>query len=372
MEFDIEKDIFIFDELLALRPSIDRAKFADDLKQYYVPFVEKLLKLPTPAIVGVSAIQGAGKTTQGEIMEILLEKYGKTSVHLSIDDHYLTHAELNALRLADPRYIRRGVTHDLMLAIKNLNDLKNMTDGEPVLIAQYDKSAYQGDGERFRWTTPVDGLVIKGISSGNVFHMTSAMYKDTLLTLPENMGGDISFDTKIDDRSYTISKDDMDGLPDDELPKGWKIVTKKPDFIFYDGWMVGCRSVSDESVFSGGLPALESNEAQDFAKMINKKLKNYEGLWNMFDFLNLLYVPNYQMALEWRQLAEKPLQEKGDGMTPREIQEFVYYFWRSVHPAIQIKNLAMDTENTDQVVVIGDDHTVVEVLSPKVVIEKNL
>lgn len=51
-------------------------------------------------------------------------------------------------------------------------------------------------------------------------------------------------------------------------------------------------------------------------------------------------------------------------MNQDQIREFVYYFWRSVHPAIQIKNLAQDPK-TNQVVIINDDHTIKEVLKPE-------
>ena len=78
----------------------------------------------------------------------------------------------------------------------------------------------------------------------------------------------------------------------------------------------------------------------------------------MIDFMNVLYVPNYQTSLKWRDQAEESLRKQGRGMSKEEIKEFVYYFWRSVHPAIQIKNLANDTVHTQQVTVISDDHSI--------------
>ncbi len=147
--------------------------------------------------------------------------------------------------------------------------------------------------------------------------------------------------------------------------RGWKTVTKKPDFIFYDGWMVGAKRVEDESIFESGLPALDTPEHIQFAKDINKKLEEYLPLWELFDFLNVLYVPNYEMSLKWRDQAEEKLRAEGKGMTSDQIREFVYYFWRSVHPGIQIKNLSYDEVDTDQVVIINDDHTIKEILSPK-------
>jgi len=288
----------IFASLFEKRPEISRSVFQRDLENYFFPFAQKLIDLKKAKtssdglIVGVSAIQGAGKTTQGEIMELLLSSLGYSSLSLSIDDHYITHQQLVELRKRDPRYIRRGVTHDINLAISDLKNLQEMKDGETITIARYDKGAYQGDGERFE-----------------------------------------------------------------------RRVSFKPDFIFYDGWMLGVRTVTDESIFSSGLPALETSESQQFARDINKKLTDYEPLWDLFDFMNVLYVPNYQISLAWREQAEQVLRNKGEGMTPEQIKEFVYYFWRSVHPAVQIKNLASDPVHAQQVVIISDDHSIEEVIS---------
>lgn len=297
MDFDIEKDFWLFDSILEKRPEIIPSSLKNDLQKYHLPFAKKLISLKQNTaqgiIVGISAIQGAGKTTQGEIMVILLKHFGKVSVSLSIDDHYITHQELNQLREKDPRYIRRGVTHDISLALKNLTDLINMQEGAEVKVPIYDKGAQNGDGDRV----------------------------------------------------------------------GFRTINKKPDFIFYDGWMLGARKVSDEKVFESGLPALDSPEHIQFAKDVNKKLDEYLPLWDLIDFMVVYYVPNYQISLKWRDQAEEALRFKGEGMNSEEIKEFVYYFWRSVHPAIQIKNLAMD-EETDQVVIINNDHAIKEILIP--------
>lgn len=306
MDFNSGTDLSIFNNLFKKRPEIIPENLQHDLTRYYLPFIEQIINLKkqradsAALIVGISAIQGAGKTTQGEILEILLTHFGYQSVSLSIDDHYITHEQLNQLREFDPRYIRRGVTHDIYLATENLKDLQNMQDGMEVKIPIYDKGKEHGDGD---WV-------------------------------------------------------------------GWKTVTKKPDFIFYDGWMLGARKVMDEAIFNSILPALDSPEHIQFAKDINQKLDEYLPLWEMIDFMVVLYVPNYQISITWRDQAEEVLRAKGVGMTSEQIVEFVHYFWRSVHPAIQIKNLADDTEHTNLVAVINDNHIIKEVLSPKEVAQR--
>lgn len=405
MNFDSEQDFSIFDNLLKKRPEIHPDSLKNDLQNYYLPYLEKLLKLKEAKseglVVGVSAIQGAGKTTQGEILEVLLKHFNKTSVALSIDDHYLTHKELCELRQKDPRFIRRGVTHDISLAIKEITDLINYS-GQPVLVSGYDKGAQKGDGDRFAFINPVPNLTLKAkvfeedliinkeSKKVKALKIISANYAGNDLQIPENMGSDVPIDpqflpaelceflsrvensvvniSKAGEAAYFTGGSDI-SIPASKLLKGWRLVSEKPDFIFYDGWMLGARKVEDESVFSSGLPALETPEAQEFAKFINNKLTEYEPLWNIINFMNVLYVANYQMSLKWRDQAEEALRAKGAGMTHDQIIEFVHYFWRSVHPAIQIKNLAKDPK-TDQVVVINDDHTIKEVLSPDQVREK--
>lgn len=412
MDFDIEKNIDLFLPIIKNRPTIDEGKFKADINNYYLPYVQKLIDLKQSRndgkgiIVGISAIQGAGKTTQGEVLEILLKHLGLSSVSLSIDDHYITHKELCELRSKDPRYIRRGVTHDIQLAKEELSNLQQMTSEELVLVASYDKGANHGDGERFAWIRPADNITLKVIvkeaemmvdkvsAKTLAVHLSAARIDDMVFDLPENMGADVPIIEELmpkelvnflktkqasellvtcDNEGKTLwTSEDGSSISVDvtKLPKGWRVEDKKPDFIFYDGWMLGARSVSDEAIFSSGLPALETPEAQQFAKDVNKKLADYLPLWDLIDFLNVLYVPNYQKSLEWREDAEKPLQDKGEGMSVEQIKEFVYYFWRSVHPAIHIKNLAHDTQHTKQVAIIGDDHAIVELLTPEQAAQK--
>src|SRR3990167_3578483 len=197
MEFDSEKDSAIFEEIFKRRPEIDLAKFKTDLQKYYLPYVDRLVTLKKGRsddrgiIVGVSAIQGAGKTTQGEILEKLLAHFGYGSVSLSIDDHYITHEELSQLRQKDPRYIRRGVTHDLKLAVGNLRALQNMSPGSLVLVAEYDKGAHAGDGDRFAWVVPPAGASLVMVREAGGMKLREVVYRDQRIPTPENMGAAI-------------------------------------------------------------------------------------------------------------------------------------------------------------------------------------
>jgi pantothenate kinase-related protein Tda10 len=358
MNFNLDRDFTIFNELLQRRPEIFAENLKKDLERYYLPYSEKLITLKKEKspnrglLVGISAIQGAGKTTQGEILEVLLTHLGFSSISRSIDDHYITHAELCELRQEDPRFIRRGVTHDIPLAMEELLSLQEMEEGKPVLVSGYDKGAHYGDGDRLRFIEPEDGLVLKvGVLEAEivadkklqilpVLDLKTASFKGAALELPEDMGAKIplaehtvsnklkTYLESLQGQELTITcsgeeiifKGQAEGrFAKSDLPVGWRLVIKKPDFIFYDGWMLGAKKVADESVFDQNLPALETEESKKFAKDVNKKLAEYDSLWEMFDFLNVLYVPNYQVSIKWRNQAEEILRAKGEGMSSEQI-----------------------------------------------------
>lgn len=411
MDFILADDFNIFSQLIKKRPEINSDQLKKDLQSFYIPYAKKIIELkkqknPEGALlVGVSAIQGAGKTTHGEVMEVLLKNFGYSSVSMSIDDHYLTHKQLCELRKKDPRFIRRGVTHDIDLAISDLKNLRNMEDGNPILVSGYDKGVQNGDGDRFRWINPMDELKVecevikedlvveKSLQKVLALKIISAEFREKELYLSENMGSDIPIldhflplelieflSNQVNKRVtvlgkesgtvYFMSEGGEVSVEKNDLPNGWRVVFQKCDFVFYDGWMLGVRPVTDESVFEQNLPALETQSEKEFAKFVNKKLFDYERLWELIEFLNVLYVVDYELSIKWRDQAEEKLREKGEGMSHEEIREFVYYFWRSVHPAVHIKNLAQDEEHTDQVVIINEDHSIKEVLSPKEVRDK--
>ena len=107
-----------------------------------------------PLIQGVLGVQGAGKTTLGQVMEILLAILGRSLLNLSIDDFYLTYDERQALRQRDPRLLWRGPpgTHDVSLAIQTLDDLRRGVAMVP--IPRFEKSLHGGQGDR----TPSEGV----------------------------------------------------------------------------------------------------------------------------------------------------------------------------------------------------------------------
>ena len=123
-------------------------------------------------VIGVSAPQGAGKTTLTTAMVEALKAENIKAIAVSIDDFYLTHEEQLkvASRNSGNIYLQqRGYpgTHDLKLGCETLKGLTHLKNGE-MLIPRYDKSAFQGQGDRSpqnQWTKisgPLDLILFEG------------------------------------------------------------------------------------------------------------------------------------------------------------------------------------------------------------------
>jgi D-glycerate 3-kinase len=127
----------------------------------------------TVPILGLSAPQGAGKTTIMREVCDALAKDGLNVASISIDDFYLTRSEQIALAREYPRnpYLQqRGYagTHDVSLGVTILEALRTLTDGQGMKVPGYDRSAYQGLGDRLpeaNWrvvTAPLHLIVLEG------------------------------------------------------------------------------------------------------------------------------------------------------------------------------------------------------------------
>ncbi len=93
----------------------------------------------SPVLLGLSAPQGAGKTT---ITTELQHRYGDRLLVLCLDDFYLTKAERASLaKEVSPLFETRGPpgTHDLALLNTVLDDLHNASENSTLRIPQFDK-----------------------------------------------------------------------------------------------------------------------------------------------------------------------------------------------------------------------------------------
>ncbi|MBD2328875.1 glycerate kinase [Alkalinema sp. FACHB-956] len=122
------------------------------LWQVWIPLAQQIAEWrkqqAQPLIVGFLGGQGTGKTTLTQILAILLQHLGQRAIGFSLDDLYLTYAERQALRLRDPRLDRRGPpgTHDVELGLTVLEKIRSQQF--PVDLPRFDKSAFQGAGDR--------------------------------------------------------------------------------------------------------------------------------------------------------------------------------------------------------------------------------
>lgn len=125
------------------------------------------------AVVGLSAPQGAGKSTLAARCVPWFAEAGLTAVAVSIDDFYLDRAGQIALAAAhagNPYLQQRGYpgTHDVALGARVLRQLRALGAGQTAAIPRYDKTAFGGLGDRAPadgWQTvrgPIDVVLVEG------------------------------------------------------------------------------------------------------------------------------------------------------------------------------------------------------------------
>ncbi|MBD1843738.1 glycerate kinase [Cyanobacteria bacterium FACHB-63] len=131
------------------------------------------------------------------------------------------------------------------------------------------------------------------------------------------------------------------------------------DIVLFEGWFVGVRPI--ESEFR--VAPIVTKDDQQFAREMNQQLKNYLPLWELLDRLIVLYVPDYQLSKQWRKQAEHRMIAQGKpGMSDAEIDQFVEYFWKALHPELFITPMVEQSKTVDLVLEIGAEHTVTRIL----------
>ena len=139
-----------------------------------------------PCVLGINGAQGTGKSTLADfILEYLAVEHDRITVVLSIDDLYLTRVQRQALAQdVHPLLGTRGVpgTHDVELGLSIIGSLKNLEQGQTLLVPRFDKSADDRFAES-EWTQvngPVDLIILEGWCVG------SESVPDDELLLPIN------------------------------------------------------------------------------------------------------------------------------------------------------------------------------------------
>uniref|UniRef100_A0A7S1F9L1 Phosphoribulokinase/uridine kinase domain-containing protein n=1 Tax=Noctiluca scintillans TaxID=2966 RepID=A0A7S1F9L1_NOCSC len=129
-------------------------------------------KCTRTVLVGLSAPQGFGKTTLLKFLEDRFRVDGLGCASLSIDDFYLTGAELEAVATANADNALMQVrghagTHDIPLGVETLRALQGEASGEAP-VPRFHKAARSGKGDRCpkeAWSvasTPCDVVILEG------------------------------------------------------------------------------------------------------------------------------------------------------------------------------------------------------------------
>lgn len=135
-------------------------------------------------------------------------------------------------------------------------------------------------------------------------------------------------------------------------------VVEQVDIVLFDGWFVGVQPVDPQCCQTAPEPIItEADRA--FARDCNQRLRDYLPLWHQCDRLWVLYLPDYRCSRQWRRQAEQEMRSSGKpGMTDDEIDAFVNYFWRALHPNLFIAPL---TQTADLVIEIQANHALGQV-----------
>ncbi len=289
--------------------------FLETLWNLWLPLAMQLStakqSLNRPLIQGILGGQGTGKTTLCQILRLILGKLGYSTVSLSLDDIYKTYADRQQLQKADPRLIWRGPpgTHDIDLGIAVLDKLRGSQTRELAAVDRPKPDALQPD-------------TIKNIA------------------IPR------------------FDKSAWGGAGDRTQPE----IISGADIVLFEGWFVGVNPVIDAKLneFLAGAPFPIFTPADcQFARDMNAKLHDYLPLWKRLDRLMVLYPQDYRISQVWRNQAEREMMAAGkSGMTEAEINRFVEYFWKALHPELFIKSMVEGGDGVDLVIEILGDRTV--------------
>ncbi len=135
--------------------------------------------------------------------------------------------------------------------------------------------------------------------------------------------------------------------------------------VLFEGWFVGVRPI-DPAAFATAPPPIVTEADREFASEMNSKLQDYLPLWQRLDRLLVLYPTDYHLSQQWRRQAEQQMIASGkSGMSATEIDRFVEYFWKALHPELFVRPLLSDPQHTDLVVEVNRDRSIKAIYRPQ-------
>jgi pantothenate kinase-related protein Tda10 len=154
----------VIEKIMKDNPGKPEVKISTSVDSLYMPLFEYISSVmqstphKKPVFIGISAPQGAGKTTLTTALQHLFLLDNKQCEILSLDDFYLTAHEQSKVaeeHKHNPLLQYRGNagTHDLPLLERTLRELsESPRDGNSSVnchrIPRYDKSLHEGRGDR--------------------------------------------------------------------------------------------------------------------------------------------------------------------------------------------------------------------------------
>ncbi|CAO2648308.1 Nn.00g075750.m01.CDS01 [Neocucurbitaria sp. VM-36] len=243
------------------------------LEEFIPKFRERRQSLSRPIVLGITGLQGSGKSTvAAKIVQILSSEYHIHAITVSLDDFYKTHVDLIAQRDKDPTnklYLTRGQpgTHDEGLAAEFFEKMKSQADGE-LRIPSFDKSKYNGEGDRAPRTD-------------------------------------------------------------------WPVISGRPDVVVFEGWCLGFQPISDLELKekhalaqAGKLPLNTPAQHQlKHLSEVNENLKQYCSAFmgpQHFDFFFHIDTHDLRNVYTWRLEQEhKMIEAKGSGMSDEQVRAFI-------------------------------------------------
>jgi D-glycerate 3-kinase len=148
-----------------------------------------------------------------------------------------------------------------------------------------------------------------------------------------------------------FNKSAWGGMGDRTTPE----TVNRADIVLFEGWFVGVRPI-DPALFNHAPAPIATESDRAFARDMNTRLADYLPLWNLLDRLIVLLPSDYRLSQQWRRQAEQRMIATGHpGMTRTELDEFVEYFWRSLHPELFMTPFRSNAQ-ADWVIEISPEH----------------
>jgi D-glycerate 3-kinase len=299
--FDLLKSVYpAFSEFCQTNLQVEPQEMLSVLWKLWLPLGIKIASgrenFGRPFVQGILGGQGTGKTTMCGVLTLILQQLGYRTLSLSIDDLYKTYQERLALQQLDPRLIWRGPPG----------------------------------------THDIDiGLAVLDGIRDSLGPQQSCI---PTIAVPR------------------FDKSAHSGAGDRTSPE----MINGADIVLFEGWFVGVHPINPATFDTPPLPIITEQD-KAFARDMNQRLREYLPLWERLDSLIVLYPKDYRYSLAWRKQAEHQMIASGkSGMTDSQIEEFVNYFWRALHPQLFIEPLVKSSA-VDLTIEINADHSFGEV-----------